>query len=41
MTTVADLFAGWDKSKGVAAEIAIALELGKPVEYMDLEGAGE
>ena len=32
---------GWDKSKGVAAEIAIALELGKPVEYMDLEGAGE
>ena len=32
---------GWDESQGVTAEIAIALELGKPVEYMDLEGAGE
>lgn len=26
---------GWDKSKGVTAEIAIAKELGKPVAYID------
>lgn len=25
---------GWEQSKGVAAEIAIAKELGKPVEYI-------
>ena len=26
---------GWDKSKGVAHEIAVALERGIPVEYLD------
>lgn len=26
---------GWESSKGVAAEIKIAAELGKPVEYME------
>lgn len=26
---------GWDQSKGVRAEIAIARELGKPVRYVD------
>lgn len=28
---------GWEESKGVRAEIAIAKELGKPVRYVDAE----
>ena len=28
---------GWEESKGVRAEIAIAEELGKPVRYVDVE----
>lgn len=31
---------GWDKSRGVAAEIAIAEEMGKKVGFLRLEGDG-
>lgn len=27
--------AGWEQSKGVAAEISLAQQLGKPIEYLD------
>lgn len=31
---------GWEESKGIAGEIAIAKEMGIPVEYLDYEKEG-
>jgi hypothetical protein len=37
---VVAMLPGWDQSKGVAAEIAIAQELSVPVEYLAVESEG-